>query len=133
VILYKDDSDPGPQTEAVKNYSHQFLKWRSLRARQPEEDESVFIRRGCMAHADRFAFITYLNTHDYIMPRGAGKGKKGQLPALLSINEFRFGAGTSSTLDLAQLPFCNTYISIVTTPTVLTSKRSRSAVLCTND
>lgn len=95
VLLYVDDKNPSAETDAIKNYSPKFLRWRTLEDdRRQGEDDSHFVRRRCMKQAaDAFAYMVYLNTYDYIMPRGAGKNSRGQLTTLLSINEFRYGPG----------------------------------------
>lgn len=94
MILYISVSEPKPETEALKNYSGKFLRVRTMKDRGPDEDESQFIRRKCMEdNSAQYAFITFLHTHDYIMPRGAEKNERNQLQALLSINEFRFAPG----------------------------------------
>ena len=96
VYLYTSVGEPKPQTEALKNYSRKFLKLRTMKDQGADEDESQFIRRKCIEdNAAIHAFITFLHTHDYIMPRGAGKNKRGQLGTLLRINEFRFGPGVT--------------------------------------
>lgn len=104
VLLYVDVNEPKPETEALKNYSGKFLRWRSLKDRGSDEDESKYIRRRCMKeNANKYAYITFLHTYDYIMPRGAGKNNRRQLTKLLGINEFRFGPGVLLLLLLGSL------------------------------
>lgn len=105
VHLYVDDGEPMPESDALKNYSGKFLRWRTLSERDADEDESQFIRRKCISqNTEQHAYITFLRTHDYIMPRGAGKNKRGQLSVLLAIDEFRYGPGVKMSLLRLRAP-----------------------------
>ena len=94
VLLYVADKEPKPQTEALKQYGEDFLVWKSLRKQGTDEDESYFVRRQCREeNSEDYAFISFLHTYDYIMPRGSGKNKQGRLLKLLGAFEYRFGPG----------------------------------------
>lgn len=94
IQLYVLDSEPKPQDEELKNYSKAFLHWRSLSGQRPNEDEATFVRRKCIEeNSQDTAFITFLHTYDYIMPRGRNKNDRKQLLKILETREFRFGAG----------------------------------------
>jgi hypothetical protein len=99
VDLYVAEGEPGPQTAALRRYSKQFLHWRNVSGQLPDESESQFVRRKCMEeNVGAYAFITFLHTHDYIMPRGNDKNRYGQLKTILRTLEFRFAPGV--------LPLC---------------------------
>ena len=94
VLLYVDDKEPKPQTEALQQYPGDFLVWKSLQKRGANEDEAYFVRRKCVQeNAKDIAYISFLHTYDYIMPRGPGKNKQNQLKQLLKSFEYRFGPG----------------------------------------
>jgi hypothetical protein len=98
VNLYVADGEPKPKTAELRSYSKKFLQWRTLSEQRPEESESQFVRRKCMEENQRaYAYITFLHTYDYIMPRGEYKNKYGELRNILKRNEFRFAPGVPST------------------------------------
>lgn len=52
------------------------------------------MRRKCIEeNAKDYAYISFLHTYDYIMPRGASKNRQGRLIKQLSVFEYRFGPG----------------------------------------
>lgn len=101
VLLYVEENEPKPETEALQNYSAKFLRWRSLKDRGAGENESQYIRHKCIEENSKdIAYISFLHTYDYIMPRGARKNKRGWLSKLLGTFEFRFGPGELLLLPL---------------------------------
>jgi hypothetical protein len=94
VDLYAESGKPELLTDAIRNFHGGFLKWSSLAERPANVRESAFIRRRCMeGYRKDFAFVTYLETHDYIMPRGEGANNENALKVRLRNHYFRYAPG----------------------------------------
>jgi hypothetical protein len=98
VNLYVAEGEPKPKTADLRRYPRKFLQWHTLSEQRHDESESQYVRRKCMEeNQGSNAYITFLHTYDYIMPRGNDKNKQGQLKNILDTNEFRFAPGVLST------------------------------------